>query len=71
MQAARGDTVGFVEIDEFKDLENDIVMVADLPAQRSCERDCLSQCLAEFAIQCSARSPNAQRFALGVDRDRI
>lgn len=39
MRAVPGDTVGFAKIDEFKGLENDTVMVADLLEPRFSERD--------------------------------
>lgn len=42
MRAVPGDKVGFAKIDEFKRLENDAVMVADLPEPRFWEHDPVS-----------------------------
>ena len=46
MRAVPGDTVGFVKIDEFKERENDAVMVADLLETRFSEHDPVSQIVA-------------------------
>ena len=46
MRAVPGDTVGFANIDEFKGLENDTVMAADLLEPRFSERDPVSRVVA-------------------------
>ena len=42
MRAVPGDTVGFARVDEFKGLENDAVIVIDLPDPRLWKRDPVS-----------------------------
>ena len=46
MRAVPGDTVGFARIDEFKGLENDAVIVADLPDPQYWRRDPVSHYVA-------------------------
>lgn len=46
MRALPGDTVGFARIDEFKGLENDAVIVVDLPEPRFWNRDPVSHYVA-------------------------
>ena len=72
MRAVPGDKVGFAKIDEFKGLENDAVIVADLPEPRFWENEPSLAIRSDesSAIRVGARFSNVQRFALGVDSVR-